>query len=208
MSIGTRFIVGGLAAAAIAAAAQAAAPAAGPSNDPKAVQGGKFTLEPTHTQVLFNVSHLGLSTWYGDFRGASGSLTLDPAKPAASSVQISIPTDSVNTINDTLNKELKSDAWLDAGKYPKITFVSTKVTPTGAGKADVTGNLTLHGVTKPVTLKVSFLAAGANAMNKKYTVGFEATGKFKRSDFGVKTYLPMIGDDVGVTISAPFEKVG
>ncbi|MEO6339593.1 MAG: YceI family protein [Caulobacteraceae bacterium] len=206
MSLRTKLILGGLAAAAIALGAQAAAPAAGPSKDPKTVQAGKYVLEPLHAQILFSVSHMGLSTWYGDFHNASGTLQIDPAKPAAAMVEINIPTNSVNTINDTLNTELKSPAWLDPAKYPTITFKSTKVTPTGAGKADVTGNLTFHGVTKPMTLKVSFLAAGTNAMNKKFTAGFEASGSFKRSDFGVKTYLPMIGDDINLMISAPFER--
>jgi len=195
------------AALALGIAAQAAAPA-GPSADPKTVQGGAYALDTSHAQVLFSVSHLGLSTWYGDFAGTKATAKLDPAKPGASSVEVTVPIDGLHTMNDTLNKELKSADWLDAGKFPTATFKSTTVAVTGPGRATITGNLTLHGVTKPIVLNARLLAHGGNPMNKKYTVGFEATGKFKRSDFGVKTYLPAIGDEVTLTISAPFEKVG
>ena len=199
-------VAGGLIAT-LAVAAQAAAPA-GPSADPKGVQAGAYALDTSHAQVLFSVSHLGLSTWYGDFAGTKATAKLDPAKPAASSVEVTVPVGSIRTINDKLTGELKSADWLDAGKFPTATFKSTAVTPTGPGRANITGALTLHGVTKPIVLNARLLAHGGNPMNKKYTVGFEATGKFKRSDFGVKTYVPMIGDDVNLTISAPFEKVG
>ena len=83
---------------------------------------------------------------------------------------------------------------------------STKVTLTGASTAQVAGDLTLHGVTRPVVLDATFKASGVNMLTKAYTVGFEVKGKIKRSDFGVKTYVPLIGDDVDVVISAPFEK--
>ena len=87
-----------------------------------------------------------------------------------------------------------------------MTFKSTRVEKTGATTAQVTGDLTLHGVTKPVTLQARFFGFGANPFNKKPTVGFEVTGKIKRSDFGVTKYVPMIGDEVDLSISAPFEK--
>jgi polyisoprenoid-binding protein YceI len=86
-----------------------------------------------------------------------------------------------------------------------MVFKSDKVVPTGKNTANVTGNLTLHGVTKPVTLAVKFHGAGVNVLDKKYTVGFDATGKIKRSDFGVKTYVPLIGDDLDLTVAAAFE---
>ena len=85
-------------------------------------------------------------------------------------------------------------------------FKAEKITTTGKDTANVTGDLTLHGVTKPVTLKVKFNGAGVNVLDKKYTVGFDATGKIQRSDFGVKTYIPLIGDDLDLIISAAFER--
>ncbi len=169
------------------------------------VEAGAYAVEPTHTRVLFSVSHMGFTTWYGEFTKTSGTLTLDPAHPAASKLTIKIDTASVSTSNSVLDSELKSPTWFGAAAYPSIDFVSTKVQQTGANTAKVTGNLTFHGVTKPVTLSVKFNGAGINPMDKKYTAGFEVSGELKRSDFGVKTYVPMIGDDVKLIISAGFE---
>src|SRR3984957_426158 len=173
--------------------------------DPAAVQAGAYEVEPLHTRVLFSVSHLGFTTWYGEFTNVSGSLTLDPKNPASSALEIHIPVTTVSTTNAKLDGELKSDAWLDAGQFPKIVFKSTKVTETGKDTAKVTAALPFHGVTKPVTLAVKFNAAGTNPLDKKYTAGFEVSGQIKRSDFGVKTYVPLIGDDVDLIISAGFE---
>jgi polyisoprenoid-binding protein YceI len=176
------------------------------STDPATVQAGAYQVEPMHTRVLFAVSHMGFSTWYGDFNQASGALNLDPADPRKSTVEIHVPISSLSTTNTKLDGELKGDKWLDAAKYPEMVFKSEKVTPTGKDAADVEGQLTLHGETKPVTLRVSFNGAGVNVMDKHYTVGFEAKGKIKRSDFGVKTYVPLIGDEVDLILSAAFEK--
>ena len=136
----------------LAVPALAAAPAGPASTNPKTVQAGTYAVEPAHTRVQFTVSHMGFTEWYGDFTGASGSLTLDPAKPAASKLDISIPTASVSTTNAKLDGELRDPSWFDAARFPTITFRSTRVTPTGPREADVTGDFTLHGVTRPLTL--------------------------------------------------------
>ena len=176
------------------------------SPDPKTVQAGTYTVEPSHTRVEFAVTHFGFTRYWGDVTGVTGELVLDPKKPAADQIKVSIPVGSVSTTNAKLDGELKSPMFLDATTYPSITFVSTSVKKTGATTADVTGDLTLHGVTKPVTLKAKFNAGGANPMSKKYTVGFDAQGKINRSDFGVKAFVPMVSDQVDITISAAFEK--
>ena len=176
------------------------------SPDPKTVQAGTYAVEPSHTRVEFAVTHFGFTRYWGDVTGVSGELVLDPKKPAADQIKVSIPVGSVSTTNAKLDGELKSPMFLDATTYPSITFVSTSVKKTGATTADVTGDLTLHGVTKPVTLKAKFNAGGANPMSKKYTVGFDAQGKINRSDFGVKAFVPMVSDQVDITISAAFEK--
>jgi len=174
--------------------------------DPAAVQAGTYALETHHARVLFAVSHMGFSTWYGDFSGATGSLTLDPKNLATASLSVAIPVASVSTTNTQLDGELKSPAWFDAAKFPTIGFKSTSVTVTSPTTALVAGDLTFHGVTKPVTLQATFKASGANPMTKAFTIGFEVKGKLKRTDFGVATYVPLIGDEVDLTISAPFEK--
>lgn len=196
-----------LAAFAGAALISIAAPAlAQVSTDPGSVQAGTYALEPSHARVVFSVSHMGFSTWYGDFARPTGSLTIDPKNPGAAKLDVTIPVASVTTTNTTLDAELKSAAWFDATTYPTISFHSTSVSPTGANTAKVTGDLTFHGVTKPVMLDVTFKGSGTNMMSKAFTIGFDAKGALKRSDFGVKTYVPMIGDEVDLLISAPFEK--
>ena len=196
-------------AAALVLAATIFAPASAqtaPNPDPAAVQAGTYALETNHARVLFAVSHMGFSTWYGDFSGATGSLTLDPKNPAAASLSVTIPVASVTTTNTKLDGELKSADWFDAAKFPTISFKSTAVTLTSPTTALVAGDVTFHGVTKPVTLQAAFKASGANVMTKAFTIGFEVKGKLKRTDFGVATYVPLIGDDVELIISAPFEK--
>lgn len=177
-----------------------------PSPDPSSVQAGRYALDPQHARVLFSTSHMGFSTWYGGFYGVTGSLSIDPKNPAAASLTVSIPVASVSTENATLDGELKSADWFDAAKFPTITFKSTKVTVTGPTTALVAGDVTFHGVTKPITLDATYKASGVNPMKKVFTIGFEVKGALKRSDFAVTKYVPLIGDEVNLIISAPFEK--
>jgi polyisoprenoid-binding protein YceI len=175
------------------------------SQDPNTVKAGTYKIEPNHTQIGFSVSHMGFTNFLGLFSGASGTLQLDPAKSSAAKLQVSVSVQTVLTTAPALDDELRGDKWFDVAHFPTATFTSTKVTPTGKGTATITGDLTLHGVTKPVTLKARFFGAGVNPLDKAYTTGFEATGTIKRGDFGIKTYLPLIGDDVQLTISGAFE---
>lgn len=182
-------------------AAQSAAPA---NTNPAAVTAGSYVVEPSHTRLQFSLSHMGFTHWYGDLTGASGSLVLDPKNPNAAKVDVTLPVASVATTNAKLDEELRGPQWLDANAYPTIRFASTRVVRTGPRAATVTGNLTFHGVTRPVTLKAVFNGAGADPIAKAYTVGFDGTATIRRSDFGVKTYVPMIGDAVEIRISAAF----
>ena len=168
---------------------------------------GNYKVEPLHTQVGFSVLHFGFSNYTGLFSGASGTLQLDPAKLASTKLDITIPVDSVLTTVDKVTEELKGDKWFDAAKYPKATFVSTQVVAAPGG-ATVTGNFTLHGVTKPVVLHVHFVGAGVNPFDKAFTVGFQVTGTIKRSDFGLTAYLPLVGDEVHLNIAGAFEEQG
>jgi polyisoprenoid-binding protein YceI len=175
------------------------------SHDPAAVQEGAYSVEPNHTRVLFSVSHLGFTTWYGEFTKVSGALNLVPKAVAKSTLEVHIAANSISTNNPTVDGELKGPQWFDAAQFPEIVFKADKIAATGKDTGIVTGTLTLHGVTKPVTLAVKFNGAGVNPLDKKYTAGFEVSGKIKRSDFGVKTYVPLVGDDVDLIISAGFE---
>jgi polyisoprenoid-binding protein YceI len=174
------------------------------SMDPGSVKAGAYKLEPLHTQVGFSLSHFGFTNYSGLFSGASGSLSLDPNTVEISKVNISIPIQSVQTTVPLLTEELKGDKWFDATQFPAATFVSTKITKTGAETATIAGDLTLHGVTKQVTLQAHLVGSGVNPLDKSFTVGFEATGVIERSDFGIKQYLPLLGDDVTLHIDAAF----
>lgn len=202
-----KLLSSGVAALLLAAPLANAQPAPPPLNKaPALVQPGVYTVEPTHTRVLFAVDHLGFTTWYGEFTNAAGSLNLDPKHPAASSFDITIPANTISTSNTKLDGELNSPEWFDTAKYPTIEFKSEKITRTGKTTAKIVGDLTFHGVTRPETLNVTFNASGTNVVTNAYTVGFNATGTIKRSDFNQKTYLPVIGDDVTLIISAAFVK--
>jgi polyisoprenoid-binding protein YceI len=177
-----------------------------PSTNPETVQAGTYAIEPMHTRVLFSVLHMGYTHYYGDFTGVSGKLSIDPKAIGDASVQVSIPVASVSTTNAKLDGELKGGQWLDATADPTITFVSTHVTRTGPTTAKIEGNLTLHGVTRPITLDATFNGAGPHPFNHKFSMGFDAVGHLNRSDFGVKAYVPLISDNVDIIISAAFEK--
>lgn len=173
---------------------------------PSDVAAGTYAVEPAHTQAIFTVTHFGITPFSGTFSDASGTAKLDPAKPAATTLSVSIPVASVMTTSAKLTDELKSADWLDAAKYPHATFVSTSVTPMGDGAAQIDGTLTLHGVSKPATIRARFFGAAMNPMSKKASVGFVGRLIFKRSDFGVSKYVPVVSDETTLTINAAFEK--
>jgi polyisoprenoid-binding protein YceI len=174
------------------------------SKDPSAVKAGTYKVESYHTQISFSISHLGFSYFSGFFSGASGTLTLDPAKIGISKLDVSVPVQSLLTTVPILDSELKGEQWFDTAKFPTATFVSTKITKTSSDGATIVGDLTLHGVTKPVTLKARLVGAGTNPLDKSFTIGFEATGAIKRDDFGIKQDLPLVGDDVTLKIAGAF----
>ncbi len=180
-----------LAAATVALALGATAPA---------FAADTYKLEPTHTSVTFQWTHFGFSHPSGKFMNADGSVTLDQANPANSSVNVSFAIAGVETGVPALDKEFQEAAWFDAAKYPNATFKSTKVAVTGKTTADVTGDLTIHGITKPVTLHVTLNQIGQEM--GKATAGFTATGAINRSDFGIGAYVPAVSDKIDLYIEA------
>ena len=171
--------------------------------DASRVVAGTYAIEPKHTQIRFTVSHFGFTPFSGFFSGASGSLTLDPAKPNAASVSVEVPTNTALVTVPKLTEELRSPMFFDPDKYPTMKFVSDKVVVHGT-HATISGQLTLHGQTHPLTLDASFFGAGA-AFGKR-TIGFTATGTLKRSDYGITAVLPLVSDEVHLDIAAAFEK--
>lgn len=184
------------------ATAQTAAPGA---PEVSRVAAGTYAADPRHTQVSWTINHLGFSIYEGIFGGATGTLMLDPAKPKAMTVAIDVPLSGLVTTVPALDEHLKKPDFFDAARFPMVTFKSTAVTVSGSN-ATITGLLTLHGVTKPVTLAARFVGAGVNPLSKKATVGFAATTTIRRSEFGMTTLLPALGDTVDLRINAAFER--
>ncbi len=201
-------------------AAPVAAPEAASAPITIASPAGAYVSDPNHASVSFKLQHLGLAFYSMKFKTFDATVSFDPANIAASSVTASIkaadilagyPGDYVASHAGTKFTSWEDDLanstnFLDAGQHPTITFVSTSVEPSGERSAKVTGDLTLKGVTKPVTLDVIFAGESAShPFGKVPAIGFSATGTFKRSDFGLDYLLPsIVGDEVHVEIEGDF----
>ncbi|CAO4152660.1 YceI family protein [Methylorubrum aminovorans] len=183
--------------------AQEAAPAL--TKDPGQVKAGRYRLDTAHGKITWSISHLGFSTYYGQFTDVTGELVLDPAAPGKSTLSVKIGTGSANALNDKLNAHLKTPDFLDSGKFPEATFVSQSIEPTGPTTARVNGTLTLRGVSKPVSFDATFNLAGVNPVDKIYSVGFDGWTVIKRSDFGVNAFLPLLGDEVALRLEGEFK---
>lgn len=184
----------------------AQAPAEVPgSKDVAKVSGGSYKVDGGHTQIVFAYDHMGFTNNVGVFAEPTGTLMLDKANPSASTVSIDVPIANLKTGVAKLDEHLLKADFFDVAKFPTAKFVSTSVKAEGTG-ATITGNLTIKGITKPVTLDAEFYGAGTNPMNKQENVGFVATGSIKRSDFGLGYAVPVVGDAVELKIIAGFQK--
>lgn len=159
-----------------------------------------YKIDPAHTVVLASWSHMGYSNPSANFAGATGTIHYDETNPEKSSVEVVIPMDQLNTFVPKLDTHLKSADFFDVQKYPTATFKSTKVTMKD-GHLKIVGNLTLHGVTKPVTLKAKLNKVGIVEMMKMPAIGFDASTTISRSAFGVSNGVPMIGDEIELRIT-------
>ncbi|MBE2171595.1 polyisoprenoid-binding protein [Acinetobacter oleivorans] len=160
-----------------------------------------YKIDPTHTATVFSWNHFGFSTPSANFSDIQGVIKVDNAKPANSSVNVTIPLSSVNTNVPALDKEFQEEAWFNAAKYPNITFKSTRVETKDKKHFKITGDLTVKGVTKPVVLDAVLNKQGEHPMAKVPAIGFNATTSFKRSDFGLGNYVPNVGDKITVNIT-------
>ncbi|MDQ8877906.1 YceI family protein [Acinetobacter baumannii] len=160
-----------------------------------------YKIDPTHTATVFSWNHFGFSTPSANFSDIQGVIKVDNAKPANSSVNVTIPLSSVNTNVSALDKEFQEEAWFNAAKYPNITFKSTKVETKDKKHFKITGDLTVKGITKPVVLDAVLNKQGEHPMAKVPAIGFNATTSFNRSDFGLGNYVPNVGDKITVNIT-------
>ena len=180
--------------------------------DVSRVAAGTYAADPNHTLVGWRVNHFGFNDYFGIFGDVSGTLELDPADPDSAKLDVTIPISAVTVAASGLKDHLLRPGSEGAepdffGPEPApARFVSTMVTPTGEITAQIVGDLTMNGVTAPVTINARFTGAGANPMNNAETVGFEGRAMLKRSTFGIDTFVPLVSDEVELDITAAFEK--
>jgi polyisoprenoid-binding protein YceI len=186
------------------AAAILCSPMAGAAQDLGAPAAGAYSLDLGHTRLLFRVNHLGFSNYTAMFTDLSADLAFDPDRPEAMTVSAVINVDSLETHYPDpaldFNAVLTGPELLDSAQFPQITFVSTAVKRVGEAEAEVTGDFTLHGVTKPLTMKVRYNGGwGDMPMDVGARIGFSATAEFNRSDFGIGFGVPAPGTTMGVS---------
>jgi len=159
-----------------------------------------YTLEPNYTQGVFRWNHVGYSHPAAQFAQGTGTLEFDPANPSMASVTVTIPLKTLDSGVPDLNDEFQS-AWFETAKFPTAIFKSTRVEKGSApGQLRVAGDLTMHGITRPVTLDARLLKIGANPRNSLPTIGFEATATVKRSEFGMGEFVPLVSDEIQMQI--------
>ena len=171
------------------------------------IPAGTYDITTKETLVRYGVDHMGFSEFWGTFSGATGTLAFDPKALGAAKLDVKVPIAMVETTNRELNGQLFSDEFFDAEDYPWMKFSSTKVIRSGPKSFKVTGDLTMHNVTKTMVLDVTFHGAGNDPFSGKgIIIGFDAKGTVKRSEFGIGKYVPIVSDETTITISAEFKK--
>ena len=174
-----------------------------------ASQAADFTIDSNHTDVVFMLNHLGYSNTFGSFETVEGEFSFDPAAPEGASVQLTIRADSIDTNHDKRDSHLRSPDFLNTREFPEITFESTDIEVTAEKTGKLTGDLTLHGETHPVTLDVTFNKMAPHPLpqyNEVLTAGFSARGTIKRSKWGVGKFAPMVGDEMKLFIEVEGHK--
>jgi polyisoprenoid-binding protein YceI len=157
----------------------------------------RFALDPVHTRVAFQVSHAGFSSPIGTFSGVTGTLDFDPADWGTARVEVRIPIDTLQLGDDKWQGKILDGTFFDAKRFPEAHFVSTQVQHApGSADAEVTGDLTLHGVTRTIVLHVKFNKLARHPLTFKRTAGFSATATLSRKDFGMDSWEKVVGDDV------------
>ena len=189
------------------AATTAAAPQLPGVKDTARIQSGTYAVDPNHTIVGWEVNHFGFSPYFGQFGNATGSLVIDRTNPSAAQVDITIPIDSLSVVSSGLRTHMLTPDFFDQANHATARFVSNHIVfDEETDEAVMHGTLTIKGVSKPVQIEVEFVGAGANPMSHKQTVGFEGEATIRRSDFGINYALPVVSDEVKLTIAAAFEK--
>lgn len=165
-----------------------------------ALAADRYEFDKSHTRILFFVNHLGFSDMIGEFTQYDGHFTFDQKTPETSSVDVTIKPAGIRTSSELLDSKLQGEDFFNSEKFPEIRFVSTGIKVTGDNTGDVSGNVTMLGVTKPTVIKVRFNKADYNQYMGAYVAGFSADATLKRSEFGMMSYVPAVGDEVRIHI--------
>lgn len=184
--------------------AVAVAMAIQPASAQTDAKSGTYTTDDGHRYITFSYSHAGFSNPWLRWRDWTGTLDWNAEDPAASSVNVVINAESIDTGVDVFDGHLKDDRFFDVANHPEITFVSTSVEKTGDNTGEITGDLTIKGTTKPVTLDVVFNKGEYDQRNNRYKLGFSGKTTVKRSDFGVDLFAPVVSDEVDIIIETEF----
>jgi polyisoprenoid-binding protein YceI len=159
-----------------------------------------WKIDPNHTAAQFAVRHMGISTVRGVFEKTTGSVNFDPADPAKTSIEATIDANSLNTRVQMRDNDLRSPHFFDVAKYPTITFKSLRAEPAGADKLKITGDLTIHGITKQVVLDVDGPSQEIKDPMGNFRRGANATTKINRNDFGIAADPGVVGDEIQITL--------
>lgn len=176
----------------------------GITRDPGKVRSGRYLVDPLHAKITWSVSHLGFSTYAGQFSDVAATFDLDAGNPAASRLVAEVRMASVASLNSVLDHHLQTAEFFDTENHPAARFEAGEIHPTGAAGAEIGGLLTLRGVTRPFVMMAEFNQAGPNPLSRQYTVGFDGRAVIRRSEFGISYGLPLLGDEVTLHIEAEF----
>jgi len=170
------------------------------------LKAGEYSLDKSHTTVLFKVQHLGLSTYVGRFNEFDASLDFDPQNIDQMQLEASIEMGSLDINDPSLKSDLMGRSWFYQSKYPQAKFSTLSVQLIKGNTFEFTGVLDWRGIRKPIVLTVVFNGGATNILTQKYTLGFSATGSFLRSDFGMDGFIPLVGDQINIEVYSEFQK--
>jgi len=173
----------------------------------QSIAADKYEFDKEHTQILFFVNHLGYSFSQGEFLDFDGGFTFDEANPENSSIDVTIQTNSIDMDSEEWDAHMKNEDFFNVEQYPTMTFKSTGIEVTGENTANITGDLTILDVTKPVVLDVTHNKTGKSPFGEEYKSGFSASANIKRSEWGINYGLPNVGDDVEIRLEVEAVRV-
>lgn len=174
--------------------------------DIASLRAGQYSLDKSHAAVLFKVQHLGLSTYVGRFNELDASLEFNPDNIAAAKLSAVIEMASLDINDDDLKRDLMGRSWFNQKAYPQASFTTLRVNPVSENTFDFVGELNWRGVRRPIVMTAVFHGGANNVLTGKYTLGFSAAGRFKRSDFNMGDFVPLVGDEVTIEAFAEFQR--